>query len=144
MKKKKLTKKEKQANKRIYKVIKKAHETSDKPISYIVFKHRVMARMSSDGLDVKAAVKKELNTLTFTSAAQRSRNNLIDSIKEDFPEEYKKLRYLSRNKEGKFIPIRENLTWDTEENYYKFTAFTSVEYYIDVTNSPKEVVIREK
>lgn len=106
---KKLTKKQKQANKRTYDAIRKGYDSSSKPISYISFKHRVQARMKADGLSAKEATKKELNTLTFTSAAERSRNNLIDSIKESFPDEYKQLRYLSRDAHGKLKAVRENL-----------------------------------
>lgn len=133
---KKLTKAQKTKNARAYKQIKKGYDTSDKSIPYIAFKHRVQARMAAENKTVKEAVKKELNTETFTTAAERSRTNFVNAIKKNYRETYNELRNLSRYK-GKYVSIVKNLEWDTTRNGYILGG----KYFIDVTNSPEEINI---
>lgn len=139
---KKLTRKQKQKNKTMYKVIRKYYEEAmshpnASPISYIQFKRRVKAEMIRSDSDYKTAAKKTANTESFVSPAERSRFNLVEAIKEKFPGEYKELRNLSRNKKGQFTSIRDNLVWNNELKGY----ILGNKYFIDVTNSPEEVII---
>lgn len=143
---KKLTKKERTARKRKYDLIRKyynvamskADKETQNRITYKRFKNRIRFRMETDNVDLKTALKKEINTETYTTAAERSRTNLIESLKEDFKSDYDKLRNLSREK-GRFKALKENLEWSTEFKGY----LVGGRYLIDVTNSPEQVIITD-
>lgn len=137
---KKLSKSEKLKNKRFYKQIKKSWETTDKHTTYKQYKNRVLAEKTANDLTNKEAIKKVRNSEAFTSAAERSRENFIESLKSNFRKEYDKIRNLSRQ-HGRFRNIKENLTWDKKRAGYTFTDTNNVVYFIDVTNSPEEVNI---
>ena len=141
----KLTKRQKAKNKVAYKNIRKEYEkVKDKspvPMTYKQFKARVVSRSKSDNISLKDAAKKEARTETFWSPAERSRENLLSSLKEKHSEAYGKIRNLSRNK-GRFASIKENLKWDKSRGGYVLTS-GSKSYFINVTNSPEEVNIEE-
>lgn len=127
------------------KQIRKIYETTGgttvkgKPITYRQFKHRVSARMKSEDLTARQAALKERNTESFVSAAERSRYNLTQSIKRDFPQAYKEMSEINkglRNSQGRFTSMHSNLTWNKQYNTYQLG-----EYIIDVSNSPKGVFI---
>lgn len=142
---KKLTKKQKAKNKAAYKKIRKEYEAvrekSEVKITYMQFKHRVLGRAKKDNINIKEAAKKEARTKTFLSPAERSRENLLESLKTNYSESYNQLKNLSRS-HGKYQKISENLTWDTGRNAYVLNA-NGKSYVIDVTNSPEEVNIEE-
>ena len=138
---KKLTKAQKARNRAKYNYIKRAWERTDKSITYVQFKNRVLLRAEAKGISYKEATKKEMNTETFVSAGQRSRHNLIQAIKEKHDVEYKELRNLARDR-GKYINIEDNLDWDEDYGQYVLRAGEH-HYLIDVSNSPEEVYIRE-
>ena len=138
-----LTKAQKAKNKAAYKAIRKEYEkVKDKaPVSYIQFKRRVKARANADQINLKEAAKKEARTETFYSAGERSRDNLVESLKEKHFDAYKELKNASR-KNGKFQKIKENLKWDTDRKGYVLEAGDK-SYFVDVTNSPEEVNLVE-
>lgn len=144
MARKKLTDAQKKKNKAMYKQIKKGYEktggktSSGNKISYIQFKHRVEARMSSGKLNVSQAIRKELNTESFKSAAERSRTNLLSAIKEEYRDVYDQIKNISRDENGRFSSISSNLTWNSSRGGYTI-QYKGTTYFIDVTNSPKEV-----
>jgi len=133
--------KNKRANANIRKVYNKLNEETKQVVSYIQFKRRAKARAKKDNISIKMAAKKESRTETFLSPAERSRENLVESIKEKYKDAYKELRNLSRVK-GRFQSIKDNLTWDKDRKGYILTAGDK-HYFIDVTNSPEEVNITE-
>lgn len=139
----KLTKTQKARNKAAYKNIRKEYDKvkDNAPVSYIQFKRRVKSRAERDGISIKAAAKREARTETFLTAAERSRENLIEAIKEKHAEAYSELRNLSRSK-GKFQSIKDNLVWDNSRSGYILNAGTK-RYFIDITNSPEDVIITE-
>lgn len=143
MARRKLSKTKKAKNKAAYKAIRKEYEkVKDKaPVSYIQFKRRVKARAEKDGLSIKAASKREARTETFFSAAERSRENLLTSLREKHGEAYSELKNLSRSK-GRFKSIKESLKWDQDRKGYVLDA-GGKQYFIDVTNSPEEVTVTE-
>ena len=143
MARRKLSKTRKAKNKAAYKNIRKEYEkVKDKaPVSYVQFKRRVKARAEKDGISIKAAAKKEARTETFLSAAERSRENLLTSLREKHGEAYSELKNLSRSK-GRFQSIKENLKWDQDRKGYVLNA-GGKQYFIDVTNSPEEVNVTE-
>lgn len=107
------------------------------PISYRQFKQQVKYRMKTDRLTARQAAYKYLNTEVFTSKAERSRYNLVESIKEQFPEAYKEMSRINRgirSKEGRATRLLGNLKWSKD-----FNAYTLGDYIIDVSNSPKGV-----
>lgn len=143
MARRKLSKTQKAKNKAAYKNIKKEYDkVKDKaPVSYVQFKRRVKARAERDDISVKAAAKREARTETFLSAGERSRENIIEGLKENHREAYDELRNLSRSK-GKFQSIKDNLSWDKDRKGYILNAGDK-QYFIDVSNSPEEVNITE-
>lgn len=154
----KLSKTQKARNKAAYKNIRKEYDKvkDNAPVSYIQFKRRVKSRAERDGISIKAAAKREARTETFLTAAERSRENLIEAIKEKHAEAYSELKNLSRysgktirdengkitKKAGQFESIADNLTWDKERKGYVLNAGNK-QYFIDVTNSPEDVIITE-
>ena len=140
---KKLTKTQKAKNRAAYKNIRKEYDKvkDNAPVSYVQFKRRVKSRAERDNISIKAAAKREARTETFLSAAERSRENLINAIKEKHAEAYSELRNLSRSK-GKYQSIKDNLVWDNSRSGYILNAGTK-RYFIDVTNSPEDVIITE-
>lgn len=142
---KKLTKTQKRKNEALYKRIRKAYDevkSKNEDVTYKQFKNRVFAQREADpNLSWKEAIKKEQRTETFLSAAERSRQNLIKSFKEDFADKYKEIRNLSRDERGKFKALE--LEWIKYENKsgYSFIGLHGLRYFIDVINSPKEVLV---
>lgn len=143
MARKKLSKTQKAKNKAAYKNIRKEYDkVKDKaPVSYIQFKRRVKSRAERDDISIKEAAKKEARTETFLTAAERSRENLVEAIKTKHSEAYFELKNLSRSK-GKFQSIKDNLTWDKSRGGYVLKA-SGKNYFVDVSNSPEEVNIME-
>ncbi len=85
--------------------------------------------------ELRKHIRKELNTEEYTSAAERSRANLVQALKGEFPDEYKILR----SKIGQFESMKNNLSWNKDYGGYVFMG----RYLIDVSNSPKTVNIVE-
>ena len=143
MARRKLSKTQKAKNKAAYKNIRKEYDKvkNKANVSYIQFKRRVKSRAEKDSISIKEAAKKEAHTETFVSAAERSRENLLEAIKDKHSEAYKKLKNASRSK-GKFQSIKENLNWDKKRNGYVLNTGTK-QYFIDVTNSPEDVEVEE-
>lgn len=143
--KKKLTKTQKLKNQKKYEKIKKAYnEVKDKNdlITYKQFKNRVQAQMEANpSLNLKGAIKKVQNTESFTSAAERSRANFLEALKKDFAEEYKEIRNLSRDEKGKFKKLKLEWTKHGDSWGYSFTGKQGLRYFIDVKNSPEEVLV---
>lgn len=140
---KKLTKTQKAKNRAAYKNIRKEYDKvkGKAPVSYMQFKHRAISRAKRDGISIKAAARREARTETFLTAAERSRENLLTSLREKHSEAYADLRNLSRNK-GKFQSIKDNLSWDKDRKGYILNAGDK-QYFIDITNSPEEINITE-
>lgn len=143
--KKKLTKTQKLKNQKKYEKIRKAYnEVKDKNelITYKQFKNRVQAQMEANpSLNLKGAIKKVQNTESFTSAAERSRANFLEALKRDFSSEYKEIRNLSRDEKGKFKKLELKWTKHGDSWGYSFTGKQVLKYFIDVKNSPEEVLI---
>ena len=148
--KKKLTNKQKLKNQKKYKEIRKGYnevKNKNKLVTYKQFKNRVQAQMEANpSLNLKGAIKKVQNTETFTSAAERSRINFIKALKKDFAEAYKKIRNLNREENGRFKKKAElELEWTEHDKRwgYSFIGIHGVKYFIDVKNSPEEVLVYE-
>ncbi len=143
--KKRLSKAQKAKNKRAYKTIRKYYEIARskmseeqrRRITYIGFKHRVQATMIEKDLNVRKASEKVVNSEAFTTPAERSRVNLKEAIREEFKSDWEELRKLSRDKHGRFKKVEENLEWNKERGGYVLGG----EYFIDVSDSPKEIRI---
>lgn len=142
---KKLTKTQKIKNQKKYEKIRKAYnEVKEKNelVTYKQFKNRVQAQMEANpNLNLKGAIKKVQNTESFTSAAERSRSNFIEALKKDFGEEYKEIRALSRDEKGRFKKLELEWTKHGDKWGYSFTGKKGLKYFIDVKNSPEEVLI---
>ena len=138
---KKLTQTQKNKNRNTYKQIRKVYDRLEEPnISYKQFKRRTLSRMAAEDISALHAAKREANTETFVSAAERSRTNLINSLKENFKEEYQKLRNLSRDAEGRFMSVKDNLIWDKDRKGY-YLQTPNGNYFINVDNSPETISI---
>lgn len=166
MPRRKLTAKEKSFNKIIRRYYKKTGSmmyTKNKKddgtyeseaISKRGFRHRVQAAMKAYDLSPLQAAKKVLNTESFTTAAERSRTNLLNSMRKEFNADYKELvklnRQISRDARGHFTSLKNNLQWDKDLGTYTLSGYrkegnkiTPVKYMIVTTESPKKVFIEE-
>lgn len=135
----KLTKAQKAANARTYKAIRKAYNKvkGQSNITYVQFKHRVQARAKSEKLSYKEASNRESYFIEYKTSGERRKHGFTEAIKEKFKGDYNELRMLSRNKKGQFVGIRNNMAWDKDMNGYVLGG----KYFIDVSNSPEEIVI---
>jgi len=134
---KKLTATQKAHNARIYKQIRKQYnKIADKNVmTYVEYKNEVFLRANADKINVKQAAIKLNNTELFVTRAERSRTNLINSLKKEHNYVFKKLKQLSRNEKGQFVAMSNNLVWDRDLDGY----ILSGRYLIEVSNSPEEV-----
>lgn len=110
-------------------------------IGFKEFWRKTQDRMIGEGLSASSAAKKYANTEKFVDAATRSRKNLIDTLRKDFNAEFKELVKLNRETrvKGKFVSMKKNMVWSKEFNAYVLGG----RYIIDVSNSPKEVIITD-
>lgn len=155
----KLTKRQKARNKAKYNVIKRIFEKEVKPksdLTYKQFKENVKGQLNVKRKrdekekqvadftkdEIKAAAIKESRTDTIWEPWERSRDNLLESLKEKHQDAYSELKNLSRGPGGKYQKIKANLEWDEKRNGYLLNA-DGKQYYIDITNSPEEVNIIE-
>lgn len=168
----KLKKSTKTQNKVKYNQVRKAYDNikNKRGLSYTQFKHRVKSRLNVkrkrgeketalykfSKKEIAAAAKKEANTETFVSAAERSRENLVESMKTKFGDSYDRLRQLTRyegetihdesgkilKKSGQFEKMGSNLVWDQNKKGYTFLS-GGKQYLIDISNSPEEINIIE-
>lgn len=139
-----MTKKTKLLNKQIRKAYKKTggKTVEGMDITFRQFKNRVLAKMKMEGISASKAARRTLNTESFTTAAQRSRTNLVDSIRREFRAQYGELSRLNktlRNERGQFTSLKSNLVWSKEYNGYVLGD----RYLVDVSNSPKEIIITD-
>ena len=141
-KRRKKTKKQKLIDKQIRKAYEETggFDIDGEPISYRQFKERVYAMMKIHGITARQAAQKVLNTESFTSAAERSRENLIHAIRKEFPEDYKiivEYNRRMRDAQGHFVSTKSNLEWSEYYGAYVLGG----RYLIDVTDSPKQINI---
>ena len=143
-----MTKKAKLENRQIRKVYKQTggRELDGRTITFTQFKHRVQARAKAEGTTIRKAAYREKNTLSFTSAAERSRTNLIDTMREKYPDYYRTLTNINkqlRDDKGHFTSIRSNMKWSKEYNAYMIgDSYTGV-FIIDVSNSPEQIYLTQ-
>lgn len=142
---KKLTKTQRTRNKKVYDRIRKGYEevkNKNEFVTYKQFKNRVQAQMEANpNLNLKSAIRKVQNTESFTSAAERSRTNFIDALKENFSKEYQEIRNLSRDVKGHYKKLELEWTKHGDKWGYSFIGLYGLRYFIDVTNSPEEVLV---
>jgi hypothetical protein len=144
---KKLTKTQKRKNQKLYEKIRQGYnkvKDKNKLITYKQFKNRVQAQMEANpGMTANRAIQKVQNTETFTTAAERSRTNFLESLKEKWSDTMKEIRNLSRTDTGKFKKVE--LTWTQvgDKWGYSFSGQYGKKYFIDVSNSPEEVFVYE-
>lgn len=138
--KKRLTKKQKAKNRANYNRIRKAYETTDKSVTYVQFKRIVQGRAKGTGESIGEAAKKTAHSLAFTSAEQIGKENILKGLKEEFRDVYDE----ARRKMGKFKKgekMIDRISWDSDKKMWKISSSTGQEYYIDISNSPKQAMI---
>lgn len=89
---------------------------------------------------IKKAARKTAHSETYVSASQRSRENIIHSLRTKFKDSFQEIKKLNREfrtKKGTFTSLKGNLVWSKEYNTYVLGG----KYIIDVHNSPEEVNI---
>lgn len=145
-----MTKKAKLENRQIRRVYRQTGGVtrSGQQITFRQFKNRVKARAKIEGKTILQAAKKERNTESFTSAAERSRTNLLDKIKEKYStgpnstwEDLKNINKRIRDPQGHFTSMRENMIWDRDLKGYVIGDDITGMYLIDVTNSPEDIFV---
>lgn len=145
-----MTKKAKLLNRQIRRVYRQTggKTRTGQDISFRQFKNRVLARAKSEDITVRRAAIKEKNTESFTSAAERSRTNLLDKIREKYDvgpnnawDELKRINRQIRDPQGHFTSMRANMIWDKDlKGYVIGDDFTGM-YLIDVSNSPEDIFV---
>ena len=115
-------------------------------LTYRQFKNRVLATAELNGISIEKATKKEVNTERFVSTAERARVNVLEGIKDEFKETYRKITTMMRKRDEKGRFIKEdnfnpanNLLWNKDLRGYTFTDAFGVSWLIDLSNSPKQV-----
>lgn len=91
--------------------------------------------------DAQREIARLKNTEAYTSAAERSRNNMKQMMKERFSdswEEFNSLRQ-KRDERGRYIKINNQMHWNTEMGGYTFIDEEGHTRFIDVSNSPEEI-----
>lgn len=113
------------------------------PLTEISFSALIKAKireeqMRNNTITANAAAKKILNSNRFTNAAERSRYNLLEAMKQIAPEMHKRLRMKARDAKGKFIKFSHNdLVWNRDLGAYTYTPYEGGKtWMIDTTNSP--------
>ena len=140
MSRKRLTKKQKAKNRADYNRIRKAYETTDKSVTYVQFKRIVKGRAKGLGESLGEAARKTAHSLAFTTSEQIGKENILKGLKEDFRDTYDELR----RKMGKFKKgekMIDKLSWDKDKKMWKVTSSTGQEYWVDISNSPKQAYI---
>lgn len=117
-----------------------------KLMTYRQFKNRVLATARLNNISIEKATKKEVNTERFTSVAERARVNVLEGIKGEFKETYKKITTMMRQRDSKGRFIKEDdfnpanrLSWNKDLRGYTFIDASGIAWLIDITNSPKQV-----
>ena len=138
---KKLTKKQKAKRKAEYKQIRKYWETTDKSVDYKTFKKIVQGYVKGGKYKtVKEAAEKYAHSQRFVTPEQVGKENLLSGLKQEFRATYDELR----KKMGKFAKgehMIDRLSWDDNKKMWKFTSSSGQEYWVDITNSPKDAFI---
>lgn len=137
-----LSYRQKAANKRKYAAIRKAWEGSEaasQRLTYKQFKHRVQAVKGVR--DVKQAIKKVLGSETFVPYNIRAKANLLDTIRDRFPETYKQMRSLMRNEKGQFTNMLDSLSYDNDLGVYTFQDQAGNTYEVLLDSSPEDIYI---
>lgn len=139
---KKLTDRQKLNNKKKYALIRKYYNKIDTTsMTYKAYKSRVMYLAKDSDLSLSKAAKKLNNSEIFTSAAERSRTNMINAMKDKFKDSYKEMQQLMRDEKGHYKNISKSLTWDKDRGMYTFTDKNNKLYGIDTTNSPENIYL---
>ena len=145
-----MTKKAKLQNRQIRRVYRQTGGVTQtgQTITFRQFKNRVLARAKSEDITIRKAAIKEKNTESFTSAAERSRTNLLDKIREKYDqgpnsawEDLKRINRQIRDPQGHFTSMRSNMVWDRDLHGYVIGDDFTGMYLIDVTNSPEDIFV---
>lgn len=137
---KKLTKAQKAKNRAEYKRIRKIWETTDKSVDYKTFKKISQGIAKANGISTKEAAKQYAHSHRFMTPEQIGKENILKGLKEEFRATYDELR----RKMGKFKKgehMVDKMTWDREKHMWKMTSSTGQEYWVDISNSPKDAYI---
>ena len=138
---KKLTKKQKAKRQAEYRQIRKFWEKTDKSVPYKTFKKIVQGYVKGGKYKtVKEAAEKYAHSQRFVTPEQVGKENLLSGLKEEFRATYDELR----RKMGKFSKgekMIDRLSWDDNKKMWKFTSSNGQEYWVDITNSPKDAFI---
>ena len=152
MSRKRMTKTQKAKKQAEYKQIRKAwkklvaeqeREGIIDTTTYKGFKNRVLAKQMVGSYNIRTAIRKTIMSEAYTPPAERSRANLLEAIKENFNDVYKQIQQLARDEKGRYKNLIKAMTWEKHNGKfgYTFTNARGVKYFIDVTNSPEQVLI---
>jgi len=141
---KRLTKKEKQQNKAIYNQIKRAYDKIEKKnISYIDFRRRVLneyryKKAKGKQASVREIAKKESRTRTFLTESDIGKENIINAMKNKFPDTYKEFKEkVGRNEKGQYRKLSAGLKWDRGRDSWVLDG----RYQIKIDNSPENIYL---
>lgn len=107
------------------------------------FENRVNKRMTG-GFKLREALRREVHSTAVASYATIAAENILDAIREKFPDVYRRITQLigEVRKNGKFASLATELTWNDALSAYTFVDKFDNTWIIDVTNSPTDIDIK--
>lgn len=138
---KKLTKKQLAKQRAENRAIRKAWETTDRSVDYRTFKKIVKGYVKGGKYDTaKEAAKKYAHSTRFVDPIQRGKENILAGLEDEFRDVYDEMRSkMGRFKKGEHMIDR--LEWDDNKKMWKFESSSGQEYWVDISNSPRQAFI---
>lgn len=137
---KRLTKAQKARNRAEYNRIRRIWEKTDRSLDYKTFKKIVQGISKSTGESVKEAGKRFAHSRMYKSAEDVGKENILNSLKEDYRVVYDELRkrvgFMNKGEH-----LADKIEWDSTKQAYVINAKNGERYMIDISNSPKEAVL---
>ena len=138
---KKLTKKQLAKQRAENRAIRKAWESTDRSVDYRTFKKIVKGYVKGGKYDtVKEAAKKYAHSTRFVDPIQRGKENILAGLKDEFRDVYDEMKgKMGKFKKGEHMADR--LEWDDNKKMWKFKSSSGQEYWVDISNSPRQAFI---
>ena len=107
------------------------------------FENRINKRMTA-GIKLREALRREVHSTAVASYATIAAENILDVIREKFPDVYRRITQLigEVRKNGKFASLSTEITWNDALSAYTFVDKFDNTWIIDMTNSPIDIDIK--
>ena len=129
------------AYQKIVRQAKRNNKTFD--FTFQQFENRVNKRMTA-GIKIREALRREVHSTAVASYATIAAENILDVIRERFPDVYRRITQLigEVRKNGKFASLSSELTWNDALSAYTFVDKFDNTWIIELSNSPTDIDIK--